>query len=152
MNPRLMRPSGAAIHLEKLFALRRPAPALTLKASAAAATSCRTPRSTSVSDQRNPAMRKLLTLGLAIASLSASAAGAGAAALQPVPEVRPDTLTHVQRGPPPPWAACRRWDRRTGMCLDASWRGRHWRGWSGRRSCRFGHGWWIDSWGRWRRC
>jgi hypothetical protein len=91
----------------------------------------------------------LIAIGLAVASLTASAAAAHAGA--PVPEVRPDTIVHVQ-GPPPPWAACRRWDRRRGICLDPAWRGRNWRSWHGRRTCRFGHRWWIDSWGRWRRC
>jgi len=97
-------------------------------------------------------MRKMLTLGLAIAALAASA---GVAAPQtgaaPLPEVRPDTLTLVQRGPP--WPACRSWDRRTGFCRDPGWRHRSWRSWYGRHSCRWrGHGWWIDNWGRWRRC
>jgi hypothetical protein len=97
-------------------------------------------------------MRNMLTVGLAIASLAASVSIAvpqtSAASL---PEVRPDTLTLVQRGPP--WAACRRWDSRRRVCLDSGWRNRHWRSWYGRNTCRVrGHGWWIDRWGRWRRC
>ena len=98
-------------------------------------------------------MRNMLTLGLAIASLTASSgvavAQTGAA---PLPEVRQDTLTLVRRGGPP-WTACRRWDRRRRICLDSSWSRRHWRSWYGRNTCRVrGHGWWIDTWGRWRRC
>ena len=89
-------------------------------------------------------MRKTLIAALAFASLSAPAGLATAD-----PEVRPDTLTHVQG---PPWASCVRWDRHTHVCRDVGWRGRSWRGWSGRRSCRRGRGWWIDNWGRWRRC
>ncbi len=95
-------------------------------------------------------MRKMLTIGLACTSLAASADVAGAAAAAES-EVRPDTLIQVQ-GRPPPWAACTRWDRHTMVCRDPGWRGRNWRSWYGQRSCRRGHGWWIDNWGRWRRC
>jgi hypothetical protein len=95
----------------------------------------------------------LLIIALAVASATASVSSAGAqtsAAL--LPEVRSDTLTLVVRHGPP-WAACRRWDSRTGRCLDASWGRRSWRSWYGRGTCRVrGHGWWIDTRGRWRRC
>jgi hypothetical protein len=94
-------------------------------------------------------MRKMLAAALAVASLTASAAGAQAV-LGAQPEVRPDTLVRVQGRPP--WAACVRWDARTLVCRDASWRGRNWRAWYGRSTCRRGHGWWIDNRGRWRRC
>jgi hypothetical protein len=92
-------------------------------------------------------MRKALILSLALAT-SAPAGIAGAAQAQS--EVRPDTITQIRAGPP--WAACRRWDARTGRCLDRSWRSRRWRAWYGRPTCGPGHMWWIDSRGRWRRC
>lgn len=90
----------------------------------------------------------LIAVALAVATLATTgvAAHAGTAA----PEVRPDTVIHVQARPP--WPNCRRWDSRTVVCRDPAWRGRNWRGWYGRSTCRRGHGWWIDKWGRWRRC
>jgi len=98
-------------------------------------------------------MRKMVTLGLAIASLMATANVASSQTAASRPEVRPDTLDLVVWVAHPPWPACHRWDRRTGVCLDSSWRTRHWRAWYGRSTCRVrGHGWWIDAWGRWRRC
>ena len=94
---------------------------------------------------------KRLAIALALASLAASVGPAGAqTAAASQPEVRPDTLIHVQGRPP--WAACRRWDARTLVCRDPGWRGRNWRAWSGRSTCGRGHGWWIDRRGRWRRC
>lgn len=95
---------------------------------------------------------KMLATALAAASLAASVGPAGAQiSTASQPEVRPDTVVHAQWGRPP-WAACRRWDVRRGICLDAAWRGRNWRAWSGRGACRAGHRWWLDSRGRWRRC
>jgi hypothetical protein len=95
---------------------------------------------------------KMLATAFALAVLATSVGPAGAqtgAAAQP--EVRPDTIEHAQWGRPP-WAACRRWDPRTGRCFDRSWRGRPWRSWYGRPTCGPGHRWWIDRRGRWRRC
>ena len=95
---------------------------------------------------------KTLATAFALAVLATSVGPAGAqtgAASQT--EVGPDTIIQAQWGRPP-WAACRRWDRRTGRCLDRAWRGRPWRTWYGRPTCGPGHRWWIDRWGRWRRC
>jgi len=96
---------------------------------------------------------KRLATALVLASLAASVGPAGAAQTGAAsqPEVRPDTIVQAQWGRPP-WAACRRWDPRRGVCRDPSWRSRAWRSWWGRSTCGPGHRWWIDRRGHWRRC